>query len=91
MPPPYTHHIFVCTNRRPEGAAKGCCASKDSEELQTYMKARAKELGIQNIRVNKSGCLDACEIGPAVVIYPEGTWHTVRNKEECDALLQRLT
>lgn len=87
MFPSYTHHIFVCTNRRPDDAAKGCCASKGSEELHTYMKLRANELGIKNIRINKSGCLDACEQGPTVVIYPEASWHTIRSKEDVDQLL----
>ncbi len=90
MFPTYTQHVFVCTNRRPDGAVKGCCASKGAEELQTYMKARTKELGIANTRINKSGCLDACESGIAAVVYPEGKWHTIRNKDDVDALLSQL-
>ena len=27
------------------------------------------------IRINKSGCLDQCEFGPAIVIYPQGFWY----------------
>jgi (2Fe-2S) ferredoxin len=90
MFPTLTQHVFVCTNRRPDGAVKGCCASKGSEELHAYMKARAKELGIKNTRINKSGCLDACESGIALVIYPEGKWHTIRAKEDVDVILNQL-
>lgn len=88
--PAFKHHIFICTNRRPEGAAKGCCASKGSEALHAYMKQRAKELGIQNIRINKSGCLDACEYGPVMVEYPTGTWQTIRSEVDVDMLLNEL-
>ena len=71
----YEAHIFVCTNERPEGHPRGSCKPKGSERLRDYMKARAKELGIKNVRVNSAGCLDRCEIGPSLVIYPEGVWY----------------
>ena len=27
------------------------------------------------VRANKAGCLDQCELGPTVVIYPQGIWY----------------
>ncbi|MEE9465536.1 MAG: (2Fe-2S) ferredoxin domain-containing protein [Candidatus Neomarinimicrobiota bacterium] len=27
------------------------------------------------VRANKTGCLNACELGVAVVIYPQGVWY----------------
>ena len=53
-----------------------------------YMKARVKELGIQNIRINKSGCLDVCEKGPAMVVYPEGIWYSPKSTQDIDELIQ---
>jgi (2Fe-2S) ferredoxin len=82
-------HIFVCCNRRPDGHPRGSCAAKGSEKLRDYMKARAKELRLANIRVNAAGCLDRCELGPCVVIYPEGIWYHVESPADVDALLQR--
>lgn len=84
----YQTHIFCCTNQRPDGHAMGCCASKGSQDLQNYMKARAKEWGITDIRVNKSGCLDRCEFGPTLVIYPDGTWYRYQTREDVDRILQ---
>jgi (2Fe-2S) ferredoxin len=81
-------HVFVCCNRRPDGHRRGSCAAKGSEALRDYMKARAKELGIQNIRVNSAGCLDRCELGPCLVIYPEGVWYRVDSREDVDEVLQ---
>ena len=49
---------------------------------------RIKELGLKNIRINKAGCLDQCEKGPAVVIYPEGTWYTIKTIEDGETLIQ---
>ena len=28
------------------------------------------------VRANKSGCLDACEFGATVVVYPDEIWYT---------------
>src|SRR5260221_2609278 len=80
-------HIFCCTNTRPAGHPKGCCTEKGSEKLRNYMKARAKELGIADIRVNAAGCLDRCELGPTMVIYPEGVWYTYRDTADIDEIL----
>ena len=85
----YDSHIFVCTNRRPDGHKRGSCAAGGSEKIKDYMKARAKELGIARIRVNASACLDRCELGPCVVIYPEGVWYKVDSREAADAVLMR--
>ncbi len=88
-PAPYFDaHIFVCTNRRPDGHQRGSCAARGSETLRDYMKARAKELGIANLRVNSAGCLDRCELGPCVVIYPEGVWYRLDGTADVDAVLR---
>jgi (2Fe-2S) ferredoxin len=79
----------VCCNRRPEGHPKGSCAAKGSEKLRDYMKVRAKEMGLRGVRVNLAGCLDRCEHGPCVVVYPEGVWYRVGSTAEVDAVLER--
>lgn len=85
--PYFRAHLFCCTNQRPEGHEKGCCASKGSEKLRNYMKRRAKELGLADIRINSAGCLDRCAEGPAVVIYPEGVWYSPKNEQDCEEIV----
>jgi len=53
------------------------------------MKTRAKQLGLKGVRVNNAGCLERCELGPAMVIYPEGIWYHYDTKEDVDEILQR--
>ena len=86
--PYYEAHVFCCTNRRVAGHPRGCCAEKGSEALRDYMKNKARALGLKKVRVNNSGCLDRCELGPSVVIYPEGVWYSVSTREEIDEVLQ---
>ena len=83
----YQTHIFGCTNRRPDGHEYGCCASKGSERLLSYMKRKAKELGLAETRVNQSGCLGRCDLGVAIVIYPAGVWYSVKNETDIDEIL----
>jgi (2Fe-2S) ferredoxin len=84
----YDVHIFVCNNERREGHPRGCCKDKGSVELRTYMKNKAKDMGLDNIRVNSAGCLDRCELGPAMVIYPQGIWYTYTTTQDIDDILQ---
>ncbi len=85
----YQAHVFVCCNRRPDGHPKGSCAAKGSEKLRDYMKVRAKEMGLHSVRVNTAGCLDRCEHGPCIVIYPEGVWYRVDTPADVDAVLEQ--
>lgn len=87
-PPVYRHHVFCCVNTRPASDPRGCCAGKGSETLRNYMKVRAKELGLETVRINNSGCLDRCALGPTMVIYPEGVWYHYRTAEDVDEILR---
>jgi len=83
----FANHIFCCTNRREAGHTRGCCAEKNAEMLRDYLKTRVKHLGIASTRVNNAGCLDRCELGPCIVIYPEGVWYTAKTKEDMDEII----
>jgi (2Fe-2S) ferredoxin len=84
----YDFHVFACVNRRPDGTSRGSCAARGSEKLRDYMKARAKELGLPRLRINGAACLDRCELGPCVVIYPEGVWYRVTSTQDVDRVLK---
>jgi (2Fe-2S) ferredoxin len=84
----FDFHVFVCTNRRPDGHQRGSCAARGSEQLRDYMKARARELGIEKLRINTAACLDRCELGPCVVVYPEGIWYKVETRQDVDRVLE---
>ncbi len=86
--PYYRLHVFACTNQRPENHPRGSCADKGSVKLRDYMKARAKELGLTDVRINSAGCLDRCEQGPAVVVYPEGVWYSCDSRESINRILE---
>ena len=84
----YTCHVFCCTNVRPPNHERGSCARKNSVALRDYMKDKAKAMGLKGVRINASGCLDRCELGPSVVVYPEGVWYSVHTPEDVDEILK---
>lgn len=87
--PRFKKHIFICENKRPDDHPRGCCFNKGSVEVREYFKKRLKELGLNStIRANSSGCLDACEFGISMVVYPEQIWYGAVTKEDVDEIIQ---
>jgi (2Fe-2S) ferredoxin len=85
----FNKHIFICENKRPEGHPRGCCNEKGSAEVREHFKMRLKELGLNSdIRANGAGCLDACEFGVSIVIYPEQTWYGAVTKNDVEEIIQ---
>jgi (2Fe-2S) ferredoxin len=87
--PYYRLHVFCCINVRPETHPRGSCARKGSNQLRDYMKKKAKTMDIGRVRINVSGCLDRCELGPTMVIYPEGIWYRYETEADIDEILDR--
>jgi (2Fe-2S) ferredoxin len=84
----FKHHVFFCCNQRGEGET--CCNSHGASEMQTYAKDRIAKLGLKGkgkVRVNKAGCLDRCDEGPVLVVYPEAVWYTYVDKEDIDEIV----
>jgi len=88
--PFYQHHVFFCLNQRDDG--RPCCMDRGAKIAQEHAKARIKQLnlsGAGKVRINKAGCLDRCEEGPVVVVYPEGTWYTYVDLEDIDEIIDQ--
>ncbi|MEZ0541558.1 (2Fe-2S) ferredoxin domain-containing protein [Fibrella arboris] len=70
----FEKHIFVCTNQK-ESPKKSCGAEHGAALLEAF-KQEITQRGLQKqVRAQRAGCLDACAFGPALVIYPEGTYY----------------
>jgi (2Fe-2S) ferredoxin len=86
----FRRHVFFCCNQRE--APEKCCASAGAVAMQKYAKKRVKELGIAGpgeVRINKAGCLDRCEEGPVLVVYPEAVWYTYVDEADIDEIVDR--
>ncbi|MCY1315172.1 hypothetical protein D9M69_04070 [compost metagenome] len=45
-------------------------------------------LGMKRIRINHAGCMNVCEHGPVMVIYPEGVWYRFESEEDVSEILR---
>ena len=74
--PPFEKHVFICCNQREAGHPRGCCDPDATDALQKAFKVALAERGLhRRMRANKAGCLDQCEHGVTVVVYPEAVWY----------------
>ena len=66
-------YLFVCINRRADDNPKGCCASRDSQEVYKALKEEVAARGLAKLeaRVCTSSCLDQCETGVTVLVEPD--------------------
>lgn len=88
MAPPFERHVFICTNRRPDGHPKGCCATKGAEAVRERFRDALQARGMKGrMRANAAGCLDTCAFGVVVVVYPEGVWYRGVNVEDVEAII----
>lgn len=85
-------HVFVCTG-------KSCSANNSQATLEKFWEVlREKNLlyGKRGSRegsviVTTCGSIGLCQIGPAVMIYPEGIWyHSVLPEEVQEIVEQHL-
>ena len=84
----YQRHVFFCLNQRDDGSA--CCANHNSAAMQAHAKERVKKLGLNGqgmVRINKAGCMDRCDEGPVVVVYPEAVWYTYVDAHDIDEII----
>lgn len=87
--PKFKKHIFICTNQRPADDPRGCCDLSGNAELQRVFKIKLAQCGIKGaVRANKAGCLDQCEHGPNVVVYPDAVWYGGVTAADVDEIIE---
>jgi (2Fe-2S) ferredoxin len=72
----YDKHIFICTNQRAADAPRKSCGEAHGMEVVDAFKKQLKERNLPvKVRAQKAGCLDICDFGQTVVVYPEGVFY----------------
>lgn len=80
--------IFICTNKREDG--RPACGLRGSEAICEALKEEVKKRGLKgNVRALKSGCMDLCELGPNVMVFPDQTLHSHVTMNDVPTLIQK--
>lgn len=82
-PGKYTKHIMVCVRERKPGHPKGSCGQCGGEQIRKDFADLLKSHGLKGpMRASKTHCLDACEMGAVVVVYPDDVWYVNVRRED---------
>ena len=77
---PYRLHAMICCGNK--------CEPEGSRELINYMKSQVLKSGLNDVRVNRAGCLGVCMQGPIMVVYPGGIWYSKLNQKNVDRIVE---
>ena len=84
----YDKHIFICTNQRAAGATRKSCGEAHGMEIVDAFKKKLKELNLSiKIRAQRAGCLDICDFGQTLVVYPEGVFYVGVELTDVDEII----
>jgi (2Fe-2S) ferredoxin len=85
----YDKHIFICVNQRAEGAPRKSCGEAHGMEIVDAFKKKLKEKNLPiKLRAQKAGCLDICDFGQTIVIYPEGVFYVGVSLNDVDEIIE---
>jgi (2Fe-2S) ferredoxin len=88
-PVPYKRVVYICTNSREEDG-RPSCGHRGSEAICDRMKEEVKKRGLKGkVRAMKSGCMDFCELGPNVMVFPENVMISGVSAEDVPALADK--
>ena len=77
---PYKLHVFVCNDSD--------CTAKGSQQPYDSLKQLVKDRNLKaEVKVSNSTCLDDCEIGPNVLVYPKGIIYNNVNAEDLETII----
>ncbi len=82
------YHIFICSSFRANGEPKGVCFKKGADLVQD-IQTEVSERGIDAV-VSTTGCLNVCEKGPVLIVYPNAWWYHEVDEAKVDSILDAL-
>jgi (2Fe-2S) ferredoxin len=83
-------HILLCNSFRAGGAPQGACNKKGAPALMQYLQEGLADRGMDDSAISLTNCLNVCDRGPVMVVYPDGYWYGGITEERIDAILDAL-
>ncbi len=80
--PPHSYHALLCRGPRCNSAGAGEAAKALKQCL------KAKNMGDDAVLVAQTGCLFPCNLGPLMVVYPEGIWYSGLSEKGIERIVE---
>ena len=83
--PPHAYHVLFCQGPR--------CTAAGASEVGAWLRKRLKDAGLDrgpgHVLAAHTGCLYPCNLGPVMVVYPEGTWYCGLDEDAVSRIVDR--
>ena len=83
------YHLFVCNSFRLKGEPQGVCHKNGATSLLAYLSQEITDRGL-DAQISSCGCLQLCDRGPVMMVYPQGWWYGQIDEEKLDAILDAM-
>ncbi len=75
-------HIMVC-------GGTGCTSSGSNKIIEKFEKELERHAMSSEFQLVKTGCFGLCELGPIVIVYPEGTFYTRIDEQDVEEIVEK--
>ncbi len=66
------------------------CGAKGSDQVAMKFQEELMKRGLDSkVLLSVTGCLGACELGPVVVVYPDGVWYGNVKPEDVPEIVEK--
>ena len=83
--PPHSYHVLYCQGPR--------CTASGAAELGAHLRMRLRDAGLdrgpRHVLAARTGCLYPCNLGPVMVVYPDGTWYCGLDEDAVSRIVDR--
>ena len=78
----FRSHVLVC-------GGTGCTSSGSQKVIKAFEK-HLKDKGIEKeVKVVQTGCHGLCELGPVIIVYPEGVFYSRVQEEDVEEIVAK--
>jgi (2Fe-2S) ferredoxin len=82
--------ILVCCSFRQGKDPQGKCFKKGSPGLLGLLEEGLSSRNIENVLISTTGCMNVCDNGPVMAVYPEGYWYGGVDEDRLEEILDAL-
>jgi (2Fe-2S) ferredoxin len=84
------YRFVLCNGAGARGGRRGACHRMGAADLVTYLEREVARRRVDAI-VATTRCMNACEQGPILVVYPNEIWYYGVTQRKLDEILDGLT